>query len=235
MSRVLIAVVNARHRDQWRGVVRSTWMAQVPPDKADAFFFMGNGESREFLKDEVALDCSDKYEHLPEKIQNICKWTLERDYHHMLKCDDDCVLKPKAMLDSGYEKYDFSGKANRPPQPYVVSFGFNYWLSRKSMEVVAAAPLPPDGSNDDEKWVAKHLWDHGIALHNDDRYRLHTGWEVFPEMMFNRRALRVSRVPAPIKDPEMLSRCIHIEDTRVGQEEKLKQFRIVFQKYGEKP
>ena len=182
----------------------------------------------------MALDCSDKYEHLPEKIRAIARWTLERGYHHMLKCDDDCVLRPNALLDSGYEKYDFSGKANRPPQPYVVSFGFNYWLSRKSMEVVAAAPLPPDGSNDDEKWVAKHLWDHGIELHNDDRYRLQTGWEVFPEMSFQRRALRAGRVPAAIRDPEMLSRCIHIEDHRVTQEEKLKQFRIVFQKYGEK-
>jgi hypothetical protein len=192
---------------------------------------MGRGEPREFSKDEVELDCSDKYEHLPEKVQTITRWAIEREYTHMLKCDDDVVLMPNALLQSGYERYDFSGKANRPPQPYVVSFGFNYWLSRASMEVIAAAPLPEDGSNDDEKWVAKNLWAHGISLVNDNRYRLHTGGEVYPEMIF-RRALRVPRIPAKIKDPEIISRCIHMEGAE--QELKLKEFRVVFQKYGEK-
>jgi hypothetical protein len=231
--KTLIAIINARHREAWRTAIRNTWLKQVPQDRCDAFFFMGNGEPREFLSHEVALDCSDKYEHLPEKVQTIARWALQRDYSHMLKCDDDVVLRPVSLLNSGYEKYDFSGKANRPPQPYVVSFGFNYWLSRKSMEVVANAKLPEDGSNDDEKWVAKNLWDHDIKLVNDDRYRLHTGWEVYPEQVF-RRALRPARSVATVKDPEMISRCIHIEDSRVGQDQKLKEFMTIFLKYGEK-
>jgi hypothetical protein len=232
--KTLIAVINARHRDEWRRAVRSTWLNQVPRDLCDAFFFMGNGEPREFQADEIALDCSDKYEHLPEKVRAITRWALERDYGHMLKCDDDVVLRPKALLSSGYELHDFSGKANRPPQPYVVSFGFNYWLSRKSMKIISEASLPEDGSNDDEKWVAKNLWDHNISLHDDDRYKLHTGWEVYPEFTVQRRALRVSRVPAAIREPHILSRCIHIEDARVSQEQKLKEFNIVFLKYGER-
>ena len=231
MNSTLIAVVNARHRDQWRNLVRNTWMPQVPSDKADVFFFMGRGEPREFLIDEVELDCSDKYEHLPEKVQAIVRWALERDYSHTLKCDDDCVLMPKTLLASGYEDHDFSGKANRPPQPYVVSFGFNYWLSRKSMEVVAAAPLPPDGSNDDEKWVAKHLWYHGIELFNDCRYKLQMGGEVYPEMEFRRNRVTARRI-APIREPDIISRCIHMEGA--SEEQKLREFRIVFQKYGEK-
>jgi galactosyltransferase len=231
--KTLIAIINARHRQEWRDAVRGTWFKQVPRDKCDVMFFMGRGEPRQFLADEVELDCSDKYEHLPEKVQSITRWALDRLYHHMLKCDDDVVLRPTDLLNSGYEKHDFSGKANRPPQPYVVSFGFNYWLSRKSMEIIAKAKLPEDGSNDDEKWVAKNLWDHGISLVNDDRYRLHTGWEVYPEVVY-RRALRVPRVSAPIKDPQMFSRCIHIEGSDVSQEMKLKEFRTVFLKYGEK-
>jgi Galactosyltransferase len=232
--KTLIAIINARHREEWRTAVRSTWLNQVPRDKCDAFFFMGNGEPREFANDEVALDCSDRYEHLPEKVRAITRWALERDYSHMLKCDDDVVLRPVALLNSGYEKHDFSGKANRPPQPYVVSFGFNYWLSRKAMAIVAEAKLPEDGSNDDEKWVAKNLWDHNIVLVNDDRYKLHTGWEVYPEQTFQRRALRAARITAPIREPQMVSRCIHIEDARVSQKEKLNEFRTVFLKYGEK-
>ena len=209
-------------------------MKQVPRDLCDVFFFVGNGEPREFLEDEVALDCSDKYEHLPEKIRAITRWALKRDYSHMLKCDDDVVLIVSNLMKSGYEKYDFSGKANRPPQPYVVSFGFNYWLSRKSMEVISTAKLPEDGSNDDEKWVAKNLWDYNISLVNDDRYKLHTGWEVYPESTFQRRALRAVRVPASLRESHMVSRCIHIEDPRVTQDEKLKEFHTVFLKYGDK-
>lgn len=233
MAQTLIAVVNARHRQEWRAAVRSTWLRQVPSALCDAFFFMGNGEPREFLPDEISLDCSDKYEHLPEKIRSICRWSLEKEYQHVLKCDDDVVLKPNQMLASGYEKYDFSGKANRPPQPYVVSFGFNYWLSRKSMEIIAEAKLPEDGSNDDEKWVAKNLWDHGISLHNVDCYKLHMGWEVYPEVTF-RRALRVPRqVMESRRDSQVFSRCIHIEGPGITQEQKLKEFRTVFLKYGE--
>lgn len=195
---------------------------------------MGNGEPREFAEDEIGLDCSDKYEHLPEKVRAITRWALERDYSHMLKCDDDVVLVVSNLMKSGYEKHDFSGKANRPPQPYVVSLGFNYWLSRKSMEVISTAKLPEDGSNDDEKWVAKNLWDHNIALFNDNRYKLCTGWEVYPESTFQRRALRVVRGPAPIREPDIVSRCIHIEGPRVTQSEKLKEFHKVFLKYGDK-
>jgi hypothetical protein len=231
--KTLIAVVNARPRQEWRSAVRSTWMKQVPQDKCDVFFFMGNGEPRDFQPDEVALDCSDKYEHLPEKVRAITRWAREREYGHMLKCDDDVVLMPKALLSSGYEHHDFSGKANRPPQPYVVSFGFNYWLSKKSMDIIADATLPEDGSNDDEKWVAKNLWDHGIQLVNDNRYKLHIGWEVYPEQTF-RRALRPSRTIAAIRDPEMVARCIHIEDPRITQAQKVKEFHTVFLKYGEK-
>ena len=109
-QRTLIAVINARHREAWRTAVRSTWMHQVPKNLCDVFFFMGNGEPREFAEDEIALDCSDRYEHLPEKVRAITRWALEREYAHMLKCDDDVVLLPKALLASGYEQYDFSGK-----------------------------------------------------------------------------------------------------------------------------
>lgn len=232
--KALIAIVNARHREAWRDAIRRTWFYQVPKEHADVFFFMGRGEPRQFAEDEIELDCSDKYEHLPEKVREMCKWALQRDYHHMLKCDDDVVLKPKQMLSSGYEQYDFSGKGNRPPQPYVVSYGFNYWMSRKSLEIVTSSSLPLDGSNDDEKWVANNLWNHGIALHNVDRYRLHTHWEDFSAHVTFRRSLRVPRqMQEEARNPEVFSRCIHIDDPTVPEKRKLTEFFNVYQRYGE--
>ena len=165
--KTLIAIVNARHRDEWRNAIRTTWLPQVPKFRADAFFFVGRGEGNVAAPDVVELDCSDAYEHLPEKIRAIAKWADSNDYGFMLKCDDDCVVRPHSLLDSEYFLHDYTGRANRPPQPYIVPCGFNYWISNKCMKIVADASLPEDGSLDDEKWVAKNLWDHGIALHDD--------------------------------------------------------------------
>lgn len=226
--KTLIAIVNARTRQNtWATAVRATWLPQVPKEM-DAFFFVGKGEGK-LPADTIVLDCDDSYQGLPSKIKAIVCWALEHGYDFILKCDDDVVLLPKALQSCGYEQNDFSGKINRPAQPYAVSFGFNYWLSRKSMEIVAKSELPLDF--DDEKWVAKNLWDHGIQLVNDNRYKLHMGGEVYPEIMFH-RALRPARSIVPIKNPEVFSRCIHME----GAEEDLKltEFRKVFAKYGEK-
>jgi hypothetical protein len=109
--------------------------------------------------------------------------------------------------------------------------GFNYWLSKKSMEVVSEAPLPPDGSNDDEKWVAKHLWEHNIQLFDDNRYYLHQ--QLSQEVLDSRRPLRAPTRPKPMipLEPEYLSRCIHI---CAEQNIKIEEFYRVFARHGEK-
>jgi hypothetical protein len=232
--RTLIAIVNARSRREWRDAIRRTWLSQVPKDKANVVFFMGRGEPREFLADEVALDCSDQYEHLPEKIQAITRWTSERKYDFMLKCDDDVVLRPKALLNSGYWDHDFSGKANRPPQPYVVPMGFNYWLSSRSMGIISRAALPEDGSNDDEKWVSSKLWDEGIQLHHDPRYYLHM-FQLTDNVNPGNRFRRALRPPSPaqikiVEDNVSFSYCVHIA---AEMNVKLDEFQKLFNKHGE--
>lgn len=225
--KTLIAVVNARHRDDWRNAIRTTWMPQVPKDKADIFFFVGEGVDNVTSPDVIELDCSDRYEHLPEKIRAIARWSLGHEYEHMLKCDDDVVLKPSEILNSGYEQWDFSGKSNRGDVPYRVPYGFNYWLSKKSMEIVSKYELPPDGSNDDEKWVSYNLSKNGVVLHDDKRYLLHQG--TFSEMDLSRRPLRMTQRPATIGQ-NYFSRCIHIT---AEQDQKIKEFHRIFNKYGE--
>ena len=228
--KTLIAVVNARHRPEWLAAVRSSWMPKVPKDKADVFFFVGRGEPIEDLQDVVELDCSDKYEHMPEKIKTIAKWALEHAYEYMLKCDDDVILKPSAILASGYDTRDYTGRANRPPQPYVVPMGFCYWLSRKSMNVVAESPLPPDGSNDDEKWTAKHLWEHDIKLFDDRRYFLHL-WKMCSPAADAKRSLRApkrDKMFMPDIEASGFSWCIHLA---AEQYEKIAEFKKVYERY----
>ncbi len=180
--KTLIAVVTAHKREHWRTAIRNTWLPLVEKDKADVVFFLGRGSNAK-AADEVVLDCEDSYRGLPDKIRAIARWALAHNYDYMLKCDDDVVLRPNALLSSGYEKHDFSGKLNRhpgPQQPYAVTVGFNYWLSKRCMGIVADSALPtplPDNTpdNDDEKWVAGRLYQQGIKLNDDRRYEIYMG------------------------------------------------------------
>lgn len=235
-SRTLLAVINARHRKEWRDAIRSTWLLQVPKEKADAFFFVGRGDTS--LKDPegvVELDCSDKYEHLPEKIREVCRTSLRQGYSYLLKCDDDVVLKPNDFLSSGYDRFAYTGRSNRPESPYAIPFGFGYVLDRKCMEIIANSELPGDGSNDDEKWVAYNLYQHNILLQDDRRYFLHQ--MPMPMEAKPKRPLRAPVRPTPDMsmygnnpNPNTFSYCVHV----AGEiQEKIAEYNKLWLRYRE--
>lgn len=234
--KTLIAVVNARSRSDWRNAIRSTWLPQVPRDRADVFFFVGRGEPLDYPEGVIELDCSDKYEHLPEKIRAISKWALEREYEYMLKLDDDVVVRPTSLLCSEYERYDYTGRSNRPESAYPIPYGFSYWLSKKCMSIVSQAALPGDGSNDDEKWVAFNLSQKGIRMRDDRRYFLHQ-WRLPDPEPLSRRPLRAPKRPVVVlpdpfgQTPGTFAWCVHLS---VEQEDKIKEFHKLFSMYGEK-
>ena len=226
-KKTLIAIVSCRSRqDTWVKAIRETWLPLVPATKADVRIFVGLGDLP-ISEDVVALACDDSYMGLPSKVQEICRWSNAHAYDFTLKCDDDVVLDPATILLSGYERHEYSGRANRPPQPYTVPMGFNYWLSKKCTTIMSEAPLP-DVGNDDEKWVASHLWSNGIILVDEPRYSLHT--KLLEPL--NKRPLRALNrhryLPMQEIEPEYFSRCIHLGEE---QEIKLAEFKKVFEKY----
>ncbi len=231
--KTLLAVINARHRPEWRRALRDTWMKQVPKNKADAFFFVGTGEQLKDQEQVVEIACSDKYEHLPEKVRAICRWAIEKDYAYMLKTDDDTMLKPNSFLDSGYHNYDYSGSSNRPDSPYAIPFGFGYCMSRKSMEIIASSSLPGDGSNDDEKWVAYNLSQAGILLTDIRRYYLHQ-FPIDPVIRAEKRSLRAPVRPQRknyLEVPEQtFSYCVH---TAMETHEKVAEYYKLWERYKE--
>jgi hypothetical protein len=181
---VLLSLVNCHSREEHLNVVRETWLPLVS-DEADVKVFRGRGANREPQSDEVFLDCGDGYQDLPDKVRSIVKWAYDHGYDYVLKCDDDVVLKPKELLCSGFEKFDFTGclepgcKSGEIKTPW----GFCYWLSRRAMELVKDYPLPGQtGSthsykhNNDEAWVSTILYKNGIHLNNDQRYYLHRSY-----------------------------------------------------------
>lgn len=188
--------------------------------------------------DTVELDCDDSYQGLPEKVRAIARWAHAHGYDYMMKCDDDTILLPNAVLASGYDNYPYTGRQNRLPNredSFVVPMGFAYWLSRECMGYLIDAELPK-GSNDDERWVAKVLYTHGIVLHDDGRYYLHLGGLVDP----TKRPLRVYRPlnnvrhrPVP---PQAFAWCVFLEGnsgSRIPTEVKLAEFRRIFTSYCE--
>lgn len=235
LNKSLIAVVNAHPRKGWRDAIRTTWMPLVPKDKADVIFFLGRGGTRKPEKDEVFLDCDDSYMGLPDKIREITRWAHARDYSHTLKCDDDVVLDPEALLGSGYDNYDYSGRANRPPTglvPCWVPMGFNYWLSKRSQAYIINADLP-EGNNDDEKWVALNLHAAGIDLHGDNRYKLQYGTyksrPLRPETRRINRPLRINPYTDSIEGT--FSWCIFLEGnsgSNISTDIKIDEFHRVF-------
>lgn len=187
--KTLIAIVHCRTRQPYMDAIRSTWLLCVPEGKADVRFFVGRGEHIDFPQDVVELDCDDSYIGLPEKVRAIATWALANGYDYILKCDDDVVLLPNKLLNSGYEHYDFSGHRNSSKEDPAPPYGFCYWLSKRSMHIVSQAALPADGY--DEGWVRTNLYKQGILLHHDPRYFLYFGKK--EEYVSKRRPLRFIR------------------------------------------
>ena len=186
--KTLIAIISCNAHATYRTAIRETWLPKVTKEKADVFFFVGR-EGTAAESDIVTLNCGDGYGSLPEKVQNIVRWALERGYECLVKIDNDVVLKVNDFFSSGFERWDFNGHTNDDRQAVTAPWGFLYTLSKRSMEIVAQAQLPPN--NNDEVWVARSLAPHGITLHHEPRYYLHRG----------KRQDFLSNTPRPLRAP----------------------------------
>jgi len=243
MKRLLIAVMSCNSRASFRAVIRDTWAPTVPT-QADMRFFVGRGETQ--YADEVALDCEDGYMDIPEKVQAMVRWALANGYQYMLKCDDDVVLVPSKVVASGFEPYEFTGCQDPRCVPGEIRtpWGFCYILSKRAMELVAAAPIPGQpGSthsykhNNDEAWVSTVMHINNIFLHSDVRYFLHRGSPPFKhiEVTSGKRTLRANRLKQPyveqVPPPGSFAFCIHLEwyGWHATPEEELhEEFRRIF-------
>jgi hypothetical protein len=162
MTKLLIAVKSCiQHLDMgYHDVIRQTWGKDAKALGIDVRFFVGQGlqgsRSLKYQPDEIALSCSDDYNSLPFKTKEICLWANSKVLDHIFLCDTDTFLIPKLMLQTGYEKYDYAGKINRPfgePFPYIMvgrdgrtqlhakalpwaSGGYGYFLSKKAANVI---------------------------------------------------------------------------------------------------
>lgn len=238
--RYLLAVVSCHSREEFSNAIRSTWLPQVE-DGLDVVFFRGRGAIREPLKDEVFLDCRDDYEGLPNKVQEIVRWAYLHGYDYVLKCDDDVVIKPRELMSSGFSQVDFVGCQEPACKPGEIRtpYGFCYWLSRRCMELVLAAPLPGQpGSthshvhNNDEAWVSTVLHVQGIFLHHDPRYFLHRGKRELQKRTLRSPKRPESQADAPV--PGSFAFCVYLNWSgfhMTPKEQLLAEFHWLFERY----
>lgn len=153
MTKLLIAVKSCHvHAQQgYNEIIRQTWGKHCSP-----VFFMGTSytDSIPSRIDEVILNVTDNYESLPHKTREILKYFLLGDWTHIFLCDTDTYIRPEALMKTGFEKYDVSGRFGNSPaigttfehtdargnfikncHPWP-SGGVGYFLSRKAAHIV---------------------------------------------------------------------------------------------------
>jgi hypothetical protein len=159
MTAKLAICIKSCHRDMDAGLhsaIRETWGKDAQALGIGLFFFMGEDPTqqetrviRRYTSGEVVLRCPDDYEGLPRKTRVICQWLEGKAYQHMFLCDNDTLVTPKKLLESGYEAYDYSGfMATEAPgrddrgiihlEPYTwASGGIGYFVSHRAARIVA--------------------------------------------------------------------------------------------------
>jgi hypothetical protein len=171
----LLIAVKSCQADQDRGLhdaIRSTWGAAAKTLGIEVRFFVAASFTAH-QSDEIHLKCQDDYESLPFKTREICRWAFGKMFSHIFLCDTDTVVSPRKLLASGFEKFDYAGKIDRPlgvPFSYETisrngvrevslrypwaSGGYGYFLSRKAFEMVMTE-YPTTWAED--LWVAQIL------------------------------------------------------------------------------
>ena len=88
--------------------IRETWGKKLPFG-VDLIFFVGGQPHPDLLEDEVWFDVHDGYWELQPKVKLIAEWTSRKGYDFIYYADTDSYLIVDKLLQSGFEKYDFSG------------------------------------------------------------------------------------------------------------------------------
>jgi hypothetical protein len=123
---------------------------------------MGNGASWLLSKDldEVSLDVPDGYEDLPKKTKAIAQYALDKGYDFVYFCDNDTFITPKALLEAGFQKYDWSGHFwTFDGKNKYFHGGYGYWLSKLGLRIIAKSEV--GSAKFEDGWVGDSLyaWD----------------------------------------------------------------------------
>jgi len=186
--KVLIAIHGSHSQPEHMQAQRETWLADL--QRADYKYFLGASPVSNDAVDEVVAPDDVIYLpspdgpiweghrrtwHLNRKTEALVKYALDGDYDFVFKCDDDTYVPSteRLLFESGFEAHDYSGFTETHWAPDTGPYrwaqgGAGYWLSRKSMEIIAEHGLHLVRAEDFA--VGQLLAVHGIHPHHDVRY-----------------------------------------------------------------
>jgi hypothetical protein len=170
----LIAIKSCARDKSLHDTIRATWLQypEVPVHR----FFLGQGCAVDH-GDELVLDCPDDYSALSEKVREIIRFALARDYDFVFICDADSYIQIPRLLRSGFEAHEYMGCVGDPStydSKTMCCSGAGFWLGRFAMQILKDAPVGPGasvGAGCDDWWVFHSLFRAGIFSFNDPRYR----------------------------------------------------------------
>lgn len=141
--KALIAILGCHSRPEYRHAQRETWIPKIP-DQVDWRFFIGAPKA-DAMFDEVMLDVPDDYESLCLKTKAMMQWAFMHGYDWVYKCDDDTYVRPKLLLESGFDKHQYYGwtegrsrcSGSAAPRFEWAQGGAGYWVKRSGVELLA--------------------------------------------------------------------------------------------------
>jgi len=174
--KTLIAVITCDKYENRLAAIENTWISDARKAGFDVQIFTGK-----------RLQVPDDYLSLKLKTKALCQLALSEGYDRLLKIDDDtCVnVKRFKIITADYAGIRIGpndagcGSLRIPDKPegtypHEYASGGAYWLSRRSMEIVAAAPFNDDWAED--RWVGQVLADEGIELEILPNYAFWNPW-----------------------------------------------------------
>lgn len=119
--------------------------------------------------DELSVDVPDDYGALQLKQRAAYTWalTLDREVTHVFLSFTDTYIHIPRLVHSGYEKHDYMGLQCKHGSAWL-SGGNGYFLSRRAMQVILAAPPREYEQGDEAEWTI--VTGAGIRTIDDHRF-----------------------------------------------------------------
>ena len=191
---LVICIYSCQQNQHKQKAIRDTWLKKVIQHNIPYFFVIGKPSSQSYVeKDILYVDAPDNYEHLPQKTYKLFEYIHNQTfYSYAFKVDDDCYLNVEALLESGFENQDYTGKVLHNAQnllktryhsklfardrgQYKGSWAdgsSGYILNRYAMQKLLQYPKPEHISGEiyEDKLVGDILRESKIEPYCPDRY-----------------------------------------------------------------
>jgi hypothetical protein len=169
--RIVVGVLTCDGYADRRRACEETWVADLAADDVLVAFLRGD----ETLDTPYRWDgstlwcrCPDDYLSVIHKTRAFVRWATENiEFEYLFKCDDDTYVYRDRFVTYDQGGADYIGT---PVRREFASGGAGYFLSARAAEMVAEGDFGPKA---EDRLVGELLFDHGIELTVDNRFR---GW-----------------------------------------------------------